>query len=345
MDTRFSDEQAALLRTASELTAKLAPSSVADLHDAERAARLAEAMRSAGWLELRDHDGDGGPVASGVEVGIVARALGRSLADAPFVGPTLAADLARLAGTAGGSEPEHTVLLADDLHGLPQASDTELHDPAVAIDAMGARRALVPVTSDGTNRVASTELGAVADCADLTRRVVRCPAGTALRLDSSRAIDDADLDRWCALALATTANDLVGVMEGALALAVDYARERRQFDQPIGSFQAVQHLLAEAKVLVEGSISVALHASWAVDALDASAARAAGSVAKIYCSRAARDVCETAIQVHGGIGNTWECLAHVYLRRALFSTELFGGDGVHLNALVTERMGFTDGLR
>jgi alkylation response protein AidB-like acyl-CoA dehydrogenase len=106
----------------------------------------------------------------------------------------------------------------------------------------------------------------------------------------------------------------------------------------------VQHLLAEAHCLMEGSLSVALHASWAVDNLPPHDARAAGRVAKAYCARAARTVCETAIQVHGGIGNTWECVAHVYLRRALLSSQWFGDDGVQLVALERERLGVADGL-
>ena len=136
---------------------------------------------------------------------------------------------------------------------------------------------------------------------------------------------------WTALGLALDCADLVGMMRGAVDLAVDYASSRRQFGRPIGSFQAVQHLLADAFVLMEGSRSVALHAAWAVDALAPHDALAAAAVAKAYCARAARTVCETAIQVHGGIGNTWECLAHVYLRRALLSTDLLGGVGASLD--------------
>ena len=84
-------------------------------------------------------------------------------------------------------------------------------------------------------------------------------------------------------------------------------------------------------------MSVALHASWAVDNLDPDEALAAGRVSKAYCARAARTVCENAIQVHGGIGNTWECMAHVYLRRAVLSTQWFGDDGVQLDALGASR--------
>ena len=69
-----------------------------------------------------------------------------------------------------------------------------------------------------------------------------------------------------------------------------------------------------------------------------------GRVAKAYCARAARTVCETAVQVHGGIGNTWECMVHVYLRRALLSSQWFGDDGEQLRELQRERLGVADGL-
>jgi len=112
----------------------------------------------------------------------------------------------------------------------------------------------------------------------------------------------------------------------------------------------VQHLLADAHVATEGSRSVTLHATWAVDALDPHDAVAAGAVAKAYCARAARDVCETAIQVHGGIGNTWECLAHVFLRRALLSIDVLGGTGASLRRVLAHHGigrgdGGPDGLR
>jgi alkylation response protein AidB-like acyl-CoA dehydrogenase len=135
-------------------------------------------------------------------------------------------------------------------------------------------------------------------------------------------------------------------MRGSLTLATDYARNRKQYGASIGSFQAVQHLLADALVAMEGSRSIALHAAWAVDALAPDDALAAASAAKAYCARAARAVCETSIQVHGGIGNTWECLAHVFLRRALFSSDVLGGVGENLQRVLAARgIGGDDGLR
>src|SRR5207247_4955567 len=162
--------------------------------------------------------------------------------------------------------------------------------------------------------------------------------------DQRRVLTGDDLTQWTALGLALTSADLVGLMRGVLDLTVGYASERRQFGVPVGSFQAVQHLLAEARCLMEGSFSVALHASWAVDSLEPDEARAAARVAKAYCARAARTVCETAVQVHGGIGNTWDCIVHVYLRRALLSAQWFGADAVQLRALQHERLGVPVGL-
>jgi alkylation response protein AidB-like acyl-CoA dehydrogenase len=153
-----------------------------------------------------------------------------------------------------------------------------------------------------------------------------------------------DLASWTALGLTLTSADLVGLMRGVLDSTVAYASDRRQFGVPVGSFQAVQHLLAEARCLMEGSISVALHASWAVDNLGPEDARAAGRVAKAYCARAARTVCETAVQVHGGMGNTWDCIVHVYLRRALLSAQWFGDDGEQLRQLQRHRLGVAHGL-
>src|SRR6202000_1847384 len=139
--------------------------------------------------------------------------------------------------------------------------------------------------------------------------------------------------RWQALALVATSADLVGVARGAHAVACDYAKIREQYGKQIGSYQAIAHLLAESLALIEGSVSVLRHAAWGGDELEPAQAIRAAQIAKVYCARATRTVCETAVQVHGGIGNTWECIVHVYLRRALLSSQWFGDDAVQLAAL------------
>jgi hypothetical protein len=289
MDVRLTAEQQQLRDAAAKLADDLGPGSVQDLANDNRINRLDKQIETTGWRSLRSDE------ASGVEVAIVAEEFGRGLVDAPFLGPVLADDLARQVGANGTGS---TIAVAGH-----------------AIDARGYQRAL---TLDGTT-VSAADLGAVRAAVDLTRATADL-AGTAV------AVGDLDSDaaeRWLALALATTSADLVGTARGAHTLACDYAKIREQYGKSIGSYQAIAHLLAESLALIEGSVSVLRHAAWAVDELAPAEAIRAGRVAKIYCARAARTVCETAIQVHGGIGNTWECLAHVYLRRALTSAELW----------------------
>jgi len=288
MDVRLTVEQQQLRDAAAKLTDDLGPGSVADLADNSRIIRLDRHIETTGWRSLRS---DG---ASGVEVAIVAEEFGRGLIDAPFLGPVLADDLARHVGSAAGS----TIALK-----------------ARAIDARGFKRAL---RLDGTT-VSAVDLDDAGTAVDLTR-------ASAEVTGNPMAVGELDSDaaqRWLALALATTSADLVGTARGAHTLACDYAKLREQYGKSVGSYQAIAHLLAESLALIEGSISILRHAAWAVDELSPAEAIRAGRFAKVYCARAARTVCETAIQVHGGIGNTWECLAHVFLRRALTSTQLW----------------------
>ena len=289
MDVRLTAEQQQLRDAAAKLADDLGPGAVQDLADDNRIARLDKQLDMTGWRSLRS---DG---ASGVEVAIVAEEFGRRLVDAPFLGPTLADDLARHVGA--------------DSVGATAAVDDR------AIDARGARRALL---LSGTTILAA-DLDAGRACADLTR-------SEATLVGPPVAVGEVPAEaaeRWRALALVTTSADLVGIARGAHALACDYAKIREQYGKQIGSYQAVAHLLAESLALIEGSVSVLRHAGWAVDEVTPAEAVRAAQIAKVYCARATRTVCETAIQVHGGIGNTWDCLAHVYLRRALTSTELW----------------------
>ncbi|MGA9362373.1 MAG: acyl-CoA dehydrogenase family protein [Mycobacterium sp.] len=289
MDVRLTAEQRQLRDAAAKLADDLGPGAVQDLDDESRIARLDKQVETTGWRSLRS---DG---ASGVEVAIVAEEFGRRLVDAPFLGPVLADDLAR-----------H---LDADARGTTIAVDDR------AIDARGCQRALLV---SGTT-ILTAELETASAAADLTR----LEAGLSASPSALGEISAEVADRWQALALVTTSADLVGIARGAHAVACDYAKIREQYGKQIGSYQAIAHLLAESLALIEGSVSVLRHAAWAVDELTPAEAIRASRVAKVYCARATRTVCETAVQVHGGIGNTWECLVHVYLRRALTSTELW----------------------
>ncbi len=340
MDVRLSDEQEALRDSVVHLVDRFRPRSVRELDDTERRAKLEGAIEASGWRELRAPTERGGPLASGVEVGIVAEELARGLVDTSFVGPTLAVELRRGAGVGPAGSLE-TVVLAPDLTSLAQGGGGA-SPPGVAFDADGCASALL-LTSGNT--LVQAGIGPACPSVDLGRPSARVHPEEAGRAPvGSRPIDAPELRRWTALGLSMACRDLVGAMGGALDLASDYAQARRQFGVAVGSFQAVQHLLADALVCLEGSKSVALHACWAVDALAPDEAVAAAAVAKAYCSRSARGVCEAAIQVHGGIGNTWDCLAHVYLRRVLLSIDLLGGVGPSLDR-VAMSLGGGRGLR
>jgi hypothetical protein len=221
--------------------------------------------------------------------------------------------------------------------------------PIIAVDhaaAQGPVAAYVLVSEGDGYRLALAEADGASEGADLTRRIRSLPAGLRLRPvpGQSRRLTSDDLAAWAALGLALTSADLVGIMRGVLDVSVAYAKDRKQYGVAIGSFQAVQHLLAEARCLLEAAFSAALYPAWAVDQLSPDEARATGRVAKAYCARAARTVCETAVQVHGGIGNTWDCIVHVYLRRALLSSQWFGDDGEQLRQIEQARLGVTYGL-
>jgi alkylation response protein AidB-like acyl-CoA dehydrogenase len=316
VDVRFSAEQRALRDSVAQVVDRLGPQTVRDLDDRERIAELDAAVDASGWRELRIAQDDGTPWATGVDVAIVAEALARGVVDVAFVGPTLAAELRRVVGRPHAGSRE-TIALRADLAGPGDE---------IAVDAAGAGEALG--VRDGF-AVARPVLAPAAHV-DLTRPTA------SLGTDATAVgdIDADDLACWQALALALTCADLVGTMQGALDVTCAYAKEREQYGTAIGSFQAVQHLLADAHVLTEGARSITLHAAWAADARAPDDALGAAAAAKAYCARAARTVCETAIQVHGGIGNTWEHMAHVYLRRTLLSTELFGGVGPSLERVL-----------
>jgi hypothetical protein len=236
---------------------------------------------------------------------------------------------------ASGAE---TVLLTDDL--------TELADRggrSLAFDGAADSYLYLDQVDHRVVAVAPVDNAAVDDAADGTAPVDLTRRFAFVAADPDRpavgGIAAVDLTRWTAFGLALACADLVGVMRGTLELARSYACTRQQYGAPIGSFQAIQHLLADAYVALEGSRSTALHAAWAVDALDPAEALAAAAGAKAFCARAAMSVCETSIQVHGGIGNTWECLAHVYLRRALVSADLLGNIGPNLQRVLDHRLG------
>ena len=123
-------------------------------------------------------------------------------------------------------------------------------------------------------------------------------------------------------------------MSRCLELTIDYTQTRQAFRRPIGAFQVLQHRMAEMLLKVESTRSAVYHAAWCLDTTDA-ATPLACAAAKAYAGDAARLVCGEAIQMHGGIGFTWELDLHFYFKRAKTLEQFYGATEVQLeNALV-----------
>jgi alkylation response protein AidB-like acyl-CoA dehydrogenase len=129
--------------------------------------------------------------------------------------------------------------------------------------------------------------------------------------------------------------DGVGAAARALELTLDYAKERVQFDRPIGSFQAVQHLCADMLRVVELGRAASYYACWAIDDASPEEAHRAATMAKAYASESFASLGGTAIQVFGGIGFTWEHDIHLFYKRLLTVTQVLGTADDQLEALAS----------
>jgi alkylation response protein AidB-like acyl-CoA dehydrogenase len=138
----------------------------------------------------------------------------------------------------------------------------------------------------------------------------------------------ANLSRAFDIATAALAAELVGGMQRTLDITVEYAKTRKQFGKPIGMFQAVQHQCADMYLETESSRSAVYYAGWALEENGPDTSTAV-SIAKMYSSDAARTVGNRGIQVHGGMGFTWENDLHLYYRRAKASENAFGDATFH----------------
>jgi alkylation response protein AidB-like acyl-CoA dehydrogenase len=345
MDARLTDEQRLIQTTAEQLARDLGMQTPA-LPTAEMERNGWQQLAEAGFLGMRVPDAAGGSLTSGVEVALVAEQLGRFLVPLPFLGSAVCAS--ELLHRARASKEILTQLAKGKLR-LAPVLDCSLgrwcapQEPGIAWDAAGATAGLRLDASSG--RLEAVELGSPLECQDLTRRLHAVPADAKpVQLgDLGEAISPAEQMRVFALVISAVAADLVGVMQGALESAVGYIKEREQFGVKVGSFQALQHIAAESLVSVEGARGCTWYGAWAAQALEPAEALPAARTAKAYTSERAREVCEIGIQLHGGIGMTWESPCHVFLRRALLGRQCFGDEHVQLRAISEVRHGSWSG--
>jgi alkylation response protein AidB-like acyl-CoA dehydrogenase len=144
------------------------------------------------------------------------------------------------------------------------------------------------------------------------------------------------LERAWPSVLVTVAADLVGCAEWQLQTTVEYAKSRKQFDRPIGFFQAVKHPLVDAMIEIDRARSLVYHAACCIDVGDPGALEAA-RMAKSAASDAGAYISDRSVQLHGGIGFTWECDVHIFFKRSMHNQALYG-DGAYQRSKLAETM-------
>src|SRR5579875_225090 len=373
MDFAFSEEQEMLRASAREFLARECPSSyvrqVAETEDAWDGT-MWERMAAMGWTGLGIPDRLGG--AGGfLDLVVVLEETGRALLPGPYFS-TMGLALPVLLETSGGAAEEAMSGIA-----AGQARATlALTEPSGRWDAEGitlsARRSgpawrlegtklFVPDAGVADHLVVAARTGGVGEDGITLFLVSGRPAGMTVRamdgLDLTRRwyevrLDGVELpeesvlgevDRgWGPLARAlewATAGlcaEMVGGSQRVLEMSVEYAKTRHQFGKPIGVYQAVSHKLADMLLETESARSATYYAAWAVDA-DAPDRSLAVSMAKAYTSDAYRRATGNGIQVHGGIGFTWEHDLHLYFRRAK-AAEVMLGDATYHRELVARAL-------
>ncbi len=299
MDFTFTPEQDALREQARDfLTANSEPAW----------AELAEL----GWTGVSVAEEDGGAGLGFVEEAVIFEELGRALTKGPYLS-TVAAVLpilpSELQAEVAAGEASWTLALGPLVPDLDTAQRIAVVGGDGIFELEGAEREILQTTDE------TRPLG-----------VVRGGA-PGRRLADSTALDEIRPRLLAALAI-----EACGVARRALEYAIEYAASREQFGRRIGVYQAVSHPLADAYTQLELARSLALWAAWCVAEQD-ELAPVAAAAAKASAAEAAVQVCETSIQVHGGIGFTWEHVLHRLYKRALW-IESFAASGTSLRAEV-----------
>lgn len=305
---------------------------------------------SAGWVGLDAPEDAGGAGATFAEVAVICEELGRAVAPTGYLGGAV---LAIGALNAVQSNDSRDTLLQDVVSGsirsalaVPGAGEPapfelattrlgwRVHGRAAFVpDAAGAQRLLLPardadgvvvlvdVSADSPGLTVSEQpvLDETRRLATVTAEGVEVDADAVWRFDGDPEEQLRKLTERAALAVAC---DSVGVAQAMLDATVAYTGVRQQFGRPLGSFQAVKHACADMLV----TISVARQL---VNAAIESPGPRAVSMAKAYATEAAVEVAGKAMQLHGGIGYTWESGVHVYLKRAALNRSLFGSPAEH----------------
>jgi alkylation response protein AidB-like acyl-CoA dehydrogenase len=347
MDFTFSPEQDALRVAVRSFLAAEAPSAyVRAMLDDERGFTdgLWSKIVDLGWTGLLVPETCGGLGLGMVDLTVVLEEMGRLPVPGPFFSSAVLATMAAralderdLLTSLAGGETRGTVALEELGHGDPvtrvdaQWSDGELTGrKAIVLDGHTADWAIVAARRpDGTlaSFVLEEPRGEPVPTWDLTRKVARLALdGRAARPAGPPGDHTAIWRRVADDAAVALCAELVGVCEQAFHLAAEYAKVRVQFDRPIATFQAIRHKAADMLHALELARVGTHYAAWSCD-VDDPQRQAAAAMAKGFVGEAAVGVTSEDIQIHGGVGFTWDCDAHLLYKRAKQSDLMFGYQG------------------
>jgi alkylation response protein AidB-like acyl-CoA dehydrogenase len=350
MNFEFSDDQRAIKRTAREfLEARYPLATVRRLAEDERGftdEQWAELVEL-GWAGVIVPEESGGLGLGAVELIVIAEEMGYALAPSPWFSSTCAALMLDAAGTdaqrerwlgpLAEGEARGTLAVWDDNSGwAPDHSEVEpgadgtLSCVKIAVPDAASADFVIVAGADGRHYLADVSdpgITLVAEEAiDPTRKLFRVKlSGVSVE---PLAVAPEAVARAYATIVTILAAENVGVAQRAMEMAVAYAKDRTQFDRPIGSYQAVSHRCAQMLLEVEGSRSLCYWAAWALENEPDTAPRAA-SAAKAYAGDAGFRVPASALQVHGGIGFTYEHDLHFFLKRGHANAHAFGDSRWH----------------
>ncbi len=324
MDFVLSDDQLALREgIRALLEGRFSSESVRALANAPGALDVARwrELAEAGVFSLRLPEDEGGLGLGVADAAVVYEELGAALVPGPLVWSELGAGC--VAGAADGS----TVVGGIDLTAGPD----------VVFSNFDACERLLVLSGDGVRNVAAADVAA----RPLERPLdPLTPVHVADALPAGEPIGDSELATGLRrVGTVLTAALALGVARAATELGVAYAKERRQFDRVIGSFQAVKHLLADAAVRAELARAAVHSAALHVDDPGLGDVERAVAGAKHLAGRAAVANSHTCVQVHGGMGYTWEADPHLLLKRAWVLETMFGGAAAHAATLAVRLSG------
>ena len=369
MDFGFSEDQELLRDSARKFLDAECPTTFVRKMMEDDSAHATELWKKAaelGWMGILIPEGHGGIGGSFLDLVVVMEEMGRSLMPGPFLATVLLGSAAVLGG---GSDEQKDAILPKVAAGewvmtLAQAEKSGRYDaggigmPATARGGdfvLSGEKLFVPdahvadqmVVAARTDSHAAPEDGITLflvdtkspgveitqlKTVDMTRRQCHV-AFQDVAVAGSQVLGEVGqgwpiLKRVLDQAIAGLCTEMVGTGQQALDMAVEYAKERVQFGKPIGSFQAVKHKCVDMMVQVENARSLTYYAAWTVDE-NVDEASQAVPMAKAYCSDMCKTVTSEAIQVHGGIGFTWEHDMHLFYRRGLASEAAFGSAPTH----------------